>query len=61
MDDNSSSTFGDTFANSVSSLPYFAKDDRHAVSDFNVGQNFVFNYLVLLPDASEGAGARQAG
>ena len=56
-DDGSSSTFGDTFANSVSSLPYFAKDDRHAVSDFNVAQNFVFNYLVLLPDAPQSFGA----
>ncbi len=55
-DDNSSSTFGDTFANSVSSLPFFAKNDRHAVSDFNVGQNFVANYLVLLPDAPEAMG-----
>jgi hypothetical protein len=57
IDDNSSSTFGDSFANSVSSLPYFAKDDRHAVSDFNIGQNFVFNYLVLLPDSPKSFGA----
>lgn len=57
IDDNSSSTFGDTFANSVSSLPYFAKDDRHAVSDFNIGQNFVFNYLILLPDSPKSFGA----
>ena len=56
IDDNSSSTFGDTFANSVSSLPYFAKDDRHAVSDFNIGQNFVFNYLILLPDSPQSLG-----
>jgi hypothetical protein len=33
IDDNSSSTFGDSFANSVSSLPFFAKDLRHSVSD----------------------------
>ncbi|MDP9038707.1 MAG: carboxypeptidase regulatory-like domain-containing protein [Acidobacteriota bacterium] len=51
IDDGSSSTFGDSFANSVSSLPFFAKDVRHAVSDFNIGHNFVFNYLILLPDA----------
>ena len=51
MDDGSSSTFGDTFANSVSSLPFFAKDDRYAVSDFNIDQNAVFSYLILLPDA----------
>ena len=53
MDDGSSSTFGDTFANSVSSLPYFAKDVRYAVSDFNVGQVFVLSYLVLLPEVKK--------
>ncbi len=56
-DDGSSSTFGDTFANSVSSLPYFAPNRRVAVSDFNIGQNFVFNYLLLLPDAPKSFGA----
>jgi hypothetical protein len=56
IDDNSSSTFGDSFANSVSSLPIFAKDDRHAVSDFNIAQNFVFNYLLLLPSAPRSFG-----
>ena len=56
IDDGSSSTFGDTFANSVSSLPYFARDRRIAVSDFNVGRNFVFNYLYLLPDAPKSLG-----
>ena len=50
IDDGSSSTFGDTFANSVSSLPYFAPDRRKAVSDYNVAKNFVFNYIYLLPD-----------
>lgn len=56
IDDGSSSTFGDTFANSVSSLPYFAKDRRIAVSDFNIGRNFVFNYLYLLPDVPKSFG-----
>ncbi len=50
LDDGSSSTFGDSFANSVSSLPFFAKDDRHGPSDFNIGQNVVFNYLILVPN-----------
>jgi hypothetical protein len=57
IDDGSSSTFGDTFANSVSSLPYFARDRRIAVSDFNVGRNLVFNFLLLLPDAPKSFGA----
>ena len=57
MDDGSSSTFGDTFANSVSSLPFFAKDARYAVSDFNVGQNLVLNYLILFPSTPKSFGA----
>ena len=53
IDDGSSSTFGDTFFNSVSSLPYFARDRRIAVSDYNIQNNFVFNYLILLPSVPE--------
>ncbi|HYL11488.1 MAG TPA: TonB-dependent receptor [Terriglobales bacterium] len=49
IDDGSSSTFGDTFANSVSSLPLFAPDRRRGVSDFDVPQNFVVNVLYQLP------------
>jgi hypothetical protein len=54
IDDGSSSTFGDTFFNSVSSLPYFARDRRIAVSDYNIQNNLVFNYLILLPGAPQG-------
>jgi hypothetical protein len=49
MDDGSSSTFGDTFANSVSSLPLWAPNRRRGISDFNVPQNLVLNYVVDLP------------
>jgi hypothetical protein len=56
IDDGSSSTFGDTFANSVSSLPYFARDRRSAVSDFNVAQTIVLNYLFVLPDVPKSFG-----
>lgn len=56
IDDGSSSTFGDSFANSVSSLPFWARDRRRAVSDFNVSHTFVMNYLFLLPDAPESFG-----
>lgn len=49
LDNGSSSTLGDTFANSVSSLPYWAPDRRIGVSDFNIGQNLVLNYLVDIP------------
>jgi hypothetical protein len=50
MDDGSSSTFGDTFANSVSSLPLWAPNRRRGISDFNVPQNLVINYLIDLPN-----------
>jgi Carboxypeptidase regulatory-like domain/TonB dependent receptor/TonB-dependent Receptor Plug Domain len=50
MDDGSSSTFGDTFANSVSSLPLWAPNRRRGISDFNVPQNLVLNYLIELPN-----------
>jgi hypothetical protein len=49
LDDGSSSTFGDTFANSVSSLPLWAPDRRRALSDFNVAQNFVGSLIYNLP------------
>lgn len=50
IEDGSSSTFGDTFANSVSSLPLWAPDRCRAISDFLVAHNFVLNYLVELPN-----------
>ncbi len=53
IDDGSSSTFGDTFANSVSSLPTWAPDRRRAISDFIVAHNIVLNYLYELPKVSE--------
>jgi hypothetical protein len=49
MDDGSSSTFGDTFANSISSLPLWAPPRRRGLSDFNIGQNFVANAVYNLP------------
>ena len=54
IDDGSSSTFGDTFANSVSSLPTWAPDRRRAISDFIVAHNLVLNYLYELPTIKEG-------
>jgi hypothetical protein len=50
IDDGSSSTFGDTFANSVSSLPLWAPNRRRGISDFNVPHNLVLNYLIELPN-----------
>ncbi len=54
IDDGSSSTFGDTFANSVSSLPLWAPIRRRGISDFNVPHNLVLNYLIELPNVRKG-------
>ncbi len=49
LDDGSSSTFGDTFANSISSLPLWAPPRRRGLSDFNISQSFVGNLTYNLP------------
>jgi hypothetical protein len=49
LDDGSSSTFGDTFANSISSLPLWAPPRRRGLSDFNIAQDFVANAVYNLP------------
>ena len=49
LDDGSSSTFGDTFANSISSLPLWAPTRRKGLSDFNIAQSFVGNLIYNLP------------
>ena len=56
IDDGSSSTFGDTFANSVSSLPLWAPNRRRGISDFIVGENLVLNYLTELPNVPKSFG-----
>ena len=53
IDDGSSSTFGDTFANSVSSLPTWAPDRRRAISDFIVAHNIVVNGLYSFPEVAK--------
>lgn len=57
IDDGSSSTFGDTFSNSVSSLPLWAPARRRGISDFLVSQNLVLNYLIELPTLQKSAPA----
>jgi hypothetical protein len=49
LDDGSSSTFGDTFANSISSLPLWAPSRRRGRSDFDISQSFVGNLVYNLP------------
>lgn len=49
IDEGSASMVGDPFGNSISSQFFFDRRLRRGVSDFNVGQNAVINYLWNLP------------
>lgn len=49
IDTGSSTVGGDTFLNSISSLPYFNPRLNRGRSDFNITHNFVFSYTWVLP------------
>ena len=49
IDEGSGSTQGDPFNNSISNNFYFDRSLRHGLSDFNVGQNLVINYVWNAP------------
>jgi hypothetical protein len=49
IDTGSSNVASDQFTNSISSLPCFSNACRRGLSDFNVGQVLVINYLWALP------------
>ncbi|HEV2387038.1 MAG TPA: TonB-dependent receptor [Candidatus Acidoferrales bacterium] len=49
IDLGSSSIAGDTFGNSVSSLPFFDPRLRRGLSDFDVRHNLVLNYIWQIP------------
>ena len=49
IDTSSASVAGDTFGNSISSLPWFDLKLNRALSDFNVGRTFVVNGTWELP------------
>jgi hypothetical protein len=49
IDTGSASLLGDPFTNSISSLLYFCKSCRRGLSDYNIAQTFVVNYLWDLP------------
>lgn len=51
IDTGSSTVGGDTFLNSISSLPYFNPALRRGPSDFNVTNNVVISYNWMLPSA----------
>ena len=49
IDAGSNGNIGDPYQNSPSSLIFFAPGDRHGLCDFNVGQNFVGNFIWEVP------------
>jgi hypothetical protein len=49
IDDNSSTTAGDTLGTSLNSLFWFAPKSLRGLSDFNVGQNATINLLWAIP------------
>jgi hypothetical protein len=49
IDTGSTSTHGDDFTNSIGSLLYFCKTCRRGLSDFNIGQTLVANYVWDVP------------
>jgi len=53
IDTGSSTVGGDTFLNSISSLPYFNPALRRGPSDFNVTHNVVISYNWILPSPKE--------
>jgi hypothetical protein len=52
IDDSSASPISDPFANSITSLLFFDKQLRRSLSDFNVGQNIVVNFIWMVPTPS---------
>lgn len=49
LDTGSTSTHGDDFTNSIGSPFYFCKSCRRGLSDFNIGQTLVVNYIWDVP------------
>jgi len=49
IDDSSASPISDPFASSITSLLFFDKQLRRSLSDFNVAQNIVVNYIWTVP------------
>lgn len=50
IDSSSGTTDGDQFTNGITSLFFFDPRLRRGLSDFNVGQNLVINYIWVLPN-----------
>jgi hypothetical protein len=56
IDTGSSSGVGDAFTNSISSLFWFCKSCRRGLSDFNIAQTLVVNYLWEVPTPNDWTG-----
>ena len=59
IDTSSASLAGDTFGNSISSLPWFDLRLNRGLSDFNVGRTFVVNGTWELPSPKSSSGPTQ--
>jgi outer membrane receptor protein involved in Fe transport len=59
IDNGSGGMLGDPYANSLSTLLFFNRSGRHGLCDFNIGQNFVVNYLWQPPTPKFGGGAAE--
>ena len=57
IDDGSGGAFGDEFANSPASLLWFDEASKVGLCDYNVGKNFVFNYVYDAPTPKFGGRA----
>jgi hypothetical protein len=53
IDTGSATVGGDTFLNSISSLPYFNAAIRRGPSDFNITHNLVISYTWVLPSPKD--------
>src|SRR5258708_26618618 len=55
IDSGSNGDIGDPYQNSPSSLIFFAPGSRNGLCDFNVGQNFVGNFIWDVPSPKSGS------
>ena len=49
LDDGSGAQLGDPYTNSLTSLMFFTRLNRHGPCDFDIRQNFSLNYLYSIP------------
>jgi hypothetical protein len=59
IDEGSAGTLGDPFNNSISNLFFFDRKTRRGLSDYNIGQNLVINYVWNISSAKSLRGAAE--